>query len=98
MKTPVFITRHAKARGKERMGLTAKPFRRTVEIAREKGVCINNMKGALAHYVIEKQSMMDVVKDFIVYGEFMYLFDDHKLVTVYGVPNELKNHVKLALK
>lgn len=98
----IIVTDHAYKRAKERMGLSKGATVKMSRIAYDRGIRHTETRGRL-HKYIDERCTSDTRKgnDVRIYGEFVYCFLTHKggrnnkdttrLLTVYGIPNELKN-------
>ena len=98
MTTSIRITDHACKRIKERMGLNKKAAIRMVDIAYKSGIGKDNVKGQLYRYIeLKSETYESGEKKIIIYGEMVYCFMDYDnvsvLITVYRIPNNLRNHI-----
>ena len=102
MNTNVIVTDHAYKRVKERMGLNRSAADKLSSKAFSRGIRHTETR-CILHKYIDERCTSDTRKgnDVRIYGEFVYCFLTHKggrnnkdttrLLTVYGIPNELKN-------
>ena len=83
------ITRHARERVKERIGVPSKSADKLANAAWEKGLKHTELKGHLKKYVDSK--VIDSKATPRVYAQFLYLFSrDGKLRTVLTLPGNLQ--------
>lgn len=98
----ITVSNHAYMRMKERLGYNKKTADRMAVKAVENGIDGSINYGQLERYMykIEKYDNKNAVVH--LYGENVYIFARYKhemvLVTVFSVPNELKNQVRGAQK
>ena len=94
----IIITNHAYSRMKERLGIKKKAADRIVEVAYEEGISHSETSGRLNKYVSDKaRAYMTKGYRIRIYGEAVYCFVEKGkkivLVTVWHIPNNLKNQV-----
>lgn len=92
------ITKHAYRRAKERCGLNQKALKHLISIAETKGLRRKDLNGRLEKWVSGIDSRYVHNSDMIIYGEFLFIFSLGSLVTIYLVPNELKNQARILSK
>ena len=92
------ITRHAYKRAKERCGLNKKALNHLLPIAIEKGLTQGDCKGNLSKWVTKVYFSYRNGTNMRIYGEYLFICDDRKLITIYSVPNDLKKSVKYILE
>jgi hypothetical protein len=89
------LTNHSKERADERLGLNVKTFEKLAQKALLEGLTHSQAKGHLHKYLTRLYYQNKTVNNSRIYGEFVYLFSNERLVTVFQLPNSLK---KLAIK
>lgn len=87
---PMKITDHARQRGEERLGLSVEPFLRLAAKALDHGIKHGETSGRLKKYMDSLFMYKMTANNIRIYGEFIYLFCNQTLITVYGLPNEFK--------
>lgn len=92
------ITDHAYKRGKERFKFNKQTLDKMALIAFEKGLTHSDTKGRLNKYLTKLWFDYKTCNNVRIYGEVIYFFKDDLLITLYGVPNELKKNVKVCKK
>lgn len=97
-KPEISITAHAYRRGKERLGYSRKTLERIAVKAFTEGVLHRETKGQLNKFVTKIYLQYCKANNIRIYGENIFLFIDAKLITVYQVPVELRNHIKCIKK
>lgn len=86
-----YVTKHAKQRIKERMGLKKKTSDRVANLALEKGLKIKETKGKLKKFLNSVFLSHGVGDNIRLYAEKVFIFQGNCLITVLQLPNELKN-------
>lgn len=94
----VYVTKHAYKRMKERCGYNKATCQRMAEKAFSEGVSYTDVSGRLDKYFYHLYCYDFSANNLRIYGEFVYVFSNHNLVTVMLVPNELKEGVKKSQK
>ncbi len=94
----VYVTKHAYKRMKERCGYNKATCQRMAEKAFSEGVSHTDVSGRLDKYFYHLYCYDFSANNLRIYGEFVYVFSNHNLVTVMLVPNELKEGVKKSQK
>lgn len=84
------ITNHAKVRAEQRLNLPLEPFLKLSAKALVTGLSHNQTTGRLNKYVTRLYMQGKSANNIKIYGEFIYLFQNDKLITVFAVPNDLK--------
>lgn len=90
----IVITGHAFERGKQRMGLNESAFKHLAVRAYLEGIKEREAKAPLRKFISSLCQEHSTVNNFRVYGEYIYLFNDCVLVTVFELPNTLKAFAK----
>ena len=91
----IIVTKHAFVKAKERCGLGKKSTQRIAERAHEKGISENEATGQLYRWIMGRCTYNNKLCCSIrIYGEHAFLFDGCRLITVYKVPNNLRNNLK----
>lgn len=84
-------SKHAQERGEERMNLDIKAFERLAHKALEEGITHSESKGNLHKYMTGRiLAHNNYINNARIYGEFLYLFSNETLVTVFQLPHNLK--------
>ncbi len=85
------ITDHAYQRAKERIGLKPRSLERMLSRIHQYGITPFHAKGALFCYMMARaeDSASTSGNQPIIYGNHMYLFSNHTLITVYPLPKEM---------
>lgn len=92
------ITEHAYLRAKGRCGLKRKAIDHLLPIALENGLSHKETKGRLRKWVDGIYLSYGNGSNMRVYGEFLFICDHKALITIYKIPNNLKNQAKILLK
>lgn len=72
------------------MGLALAPFQKVAAKAFQDGITHNEATGPLKRYMSKLYMAQRVCNNIRIYGEFVFLFKEDCLITVWGLPNELK--------
>ncbi len=83
------VSRHARKRTKERIGLSKKTVERNAEKAFEFGITHKEAKGQLKKYLTKLFLTNRTINNLRVYHRYVYLFAGNTLVTVIPLPNNL---------
>ena len=86
----VTVTRHARQRVRERVGIPARAVQRYAETAYKDGLRHGELTGWLARYIDGVYLQKKKANDIRVYGEFVLLFQDARLITIINLPNRHK--------
>lgn len=93
------VSNHAQQRAGERLGLSPGPFLKLAAKALEHGIKHVETSGSLKKHMDGLFLYRGTANNMRIYGEFIYLFCNQTLITVYGLPNEFKAVVsKLKIK
>ncbi len=84
------VTNHAFKRAKKRLGLNRKATRRMARKAYCQGLRPLDTTGGVKFYLETKRAENGTVR---IYGEYIYVFVDFALVTMYEIPQILKREV-----
>jgi hypothetical protein len=92
----VYLTNHAYNRMKERTGISKRAADRLGRKAYEDGIGREEVKGSLYRYITSSvRNHNRDGADVKIYGEMVYCFLNQSngviLLTVFGLPNDLKN-------
>ena len=90
----VTITEHAFDRAKERLALNEGAFKKIVTRAYLQGIRHRDTKGTLNDYITKLYMQYKNANNIRIYGEVVYLFNNHTLITLYQIPNDLKKYLK----
>jgi hypothetical protein len=85
------ITEHAVERAKERLGLNRDALTRTAQLALAHGVPHSATSGRLNRWITKLFFQNGTANNTRIYGEFVFLFTGVRLITVFRIPNDLKN-------
>jgi len=84
------VTRHARKRGKERMGLSLAAVERMADMALMKGIKHSETTGAFRKY-LDRLFMADGKANVAwIYAETIFLFYKETLITVLNLPKEYR--------
>lgn len=86
----VTVTRHAKQRVRERVGIPARAVQRYAETAYKDGLRHSELTGGLLRYIDGVYLSKRKANDIRVYGEYAFLFQDTILITIINIPNRYK--------
>ena len=89
------ITAHAFERAKERLSLSSDSLKKMADKAYDQGIKHSDTKGALNKYLSSLFFRHKNANNIRIYGEFVYIFINNKLVTLYVIPSEYKKHIKI---
>ena len=90
----VIVTKHARERIRKRIGIPNKVVERKAIKAFYLGSRVNEACGALNKFMSRCNDFDRWNHYCVVYGNFMYIFHRNILITVYGVPSEIR-HMRL---
>lgn len=90
----ITITKHAYSRAKERLNWKKVVLDKMSKRAYDSGVTHSQTGGALNRYITKLWAEYKTANNIRIYGEHIFLFCGHKLITLYRVPNKFKNHLK----
>lgn len=94
----VYVTKHAKARIHERMGIGKNKSERIADIALKRGLRCTETKGRLRKYMDGLFLSHGVGNNSRVYAEKVFIFQGNNLITVLPLPNNLKSLANLITK
>ena len=86
----VKVTNHAKKRFKQRLGLPKSACQTHAQIAFDKGFKHTDAKGRARRYLDKTYFEYRTATQMRVYGEYLYLFCGHTLITVFILPKRLR--------
>ena len=92
------VSRHAEMRMRERCGLNKKSIERMAQKAYDNGIKHNQTKGSLNKWVTSVYLRNENARELCIYGDYLYIFDDGILVTVFRVPNNLLKNISDMIK
>lgn len=98
MSSSPYVTKHAKGRIRERMGLGKNGVDRVAEMALERGLRHGETKGRLSRYLDSLYLSHGVGNNMRIYSEKVFIFQGNNLITVLPLPNELKKLANICLK
>lgn len=84
-------TNHARDRMKERCGFNKSSIDRMAKIAYNKGLRHKDCGGRLNKYITNIYFEYETANQIRIYGDKVYLFKDELLITVFNLPNNLKD-------
>lgn len=94
----IVITDHAYDRAKERLSLNRNALERTAKKAFVSGLKHSELKGKLQKYITKLWHMHHSANNIRIHGENIFIFINNTLITVYQLPNNLKNWVGITKK
>ena len=80
------ISKHAYDRLKERNGWSKKTANRMLQKIYDYGVRPEDVKGYLKSWINRKADMFDDDREFVLFGEKLYIFYEGTMITVLPVP------------
>lgn len=92
------ISRHAKQRIKERVGVGKGTVEKIAARALEKGIPHNKTKGRLNKWITEQYFYNETANNIRIYGEKTYIFRFELLITVIPLPRDLAKDLKKMIK
>ena len=92
------ISRHAKQRIRERVGVGKKTVDKVAAKALEKGIPHNKTKGRLNKWITEQYFYSERANNIRIYGEKAYIFRFETLITVIPLPRGLAKDLKKMIK
>jgi len=87
------ITNHAYERARERCSLKEKSLNALATKAYEHGLHHKDTSGQLHKYITKLYLTHRNANQIRVYGEYVYIFNNQILITVFCIPNNLKKQV-----
>lgn len=90
----VIITKHAYKRAKERMGINKNALNRIAVKAFHRGLKYSDVNGKIKEVFEILYNTEKTANNVRIYGEFIFIFADNRLLTVVQVNNEYKNYIK----
>jgi hypothetical protein len=91
----LIATRHAYKRAKERLSWKPKTLDRMLHKIHAEGVSRREAKGKLKKYMLQQRVKYKNKTYAKVYGEVIYFFYRHQLITMYRLDNEYIKYVEL---
>lgn len=88
------VSRHAEQRMRERCGLNKKSVERMAQKAFDRGIMHSQTRGKLYNWVTSKYFVNQKANNLRIYGDYLYIFDENVLVTVFRVPNNLLKNIE----
>ena len=83
------VTKHAKKRGKQRIGVKKKDVQKNAQEAIDFGITFNEAKGNLKRYMTKIYLKNEIPNNMRVYNHRLYLFRESLLITVLDIPPDL---------
>lgn len=93
-----FISDHAYARAKERFGIGKKSLCRLFHKAQRYGIGPKDTTVRLHKYLIGEVMKSGVPKNVRIYGEFVFIYDNECLITVFIIPRNLRKSANIQAK
>lgn len=90
----VILTTHAKKQLRKRLGLPKKVLERQAQEAFSKGVRHSEARGKARKWLDKQFLSHGNCNNARVYNNYLYVFRDNVLITVFCVPLKLRNHFK----
>ena len=96
----ISLSKHAEKRMKERLNLNKQAATRMANKAYEQGINGNIKNGSLKKYIDSKikEGKINEYTEVKIYGDYVYIFDDGLLITVFIVPKNLKERANKTQK
>lgn len=88
------VSRHAERRLRERLGINRRAAKRLAEKAFYEGVRHKDTCGRLKKWMSGLYKKNRKANNMRIYGDFLYIFCDHILVTVFIVPNDMRQLIR----
>ena len=85
-------TKHGEDRIRKRVGINKKAVKRLQDIALTKGVTHKDCIGSLHRYVTFLWHQNKAATNIRLYADYVWIFTDLSLVTVFPMPNKYKRH------
>lgn len=85
----VILTNHGRKRLKERLGFPKSACDKMAQLAYDNGFKRDDARGKARRY-LSKLLIQGEANDLRVYGEFIYVFYDNRLITVLNLPKEMR--------
>lgn len=89
----VSVTKHARKRLKERMGLPKSSIDRMANKVFESGTKHYETRGILHKWMSEIYLKHGSGNQMRIYGDYLYIFHQNTLITLFPVPSEIKTHL-----
>ena len=86
----VTVTKHGSERMRKRMGISKKSVDRIAAKAFHMGCRESEARGSLRKFMVRCNEHDGNSCYSVIYGNFVYIFDGNRLVTVYAVPHRIK--------
>lgn len=90
----VQVTAHARKRMKSRLGLPKSAIQRLADTAFESGHQHKDARGKAKRYLDRLFLLQKSATNLRVYGDFVYVFCDQTLVTVFQLPHNCRGGIK----
>jgi len=90
----VIVTKHAKDRFKDRLGLPKRACEKQAQLALDKGFKHSDAKGKARKHIDNVFFKNKKANNIRVYGEVLYVFRNSLLITVLHFPSELTKFLK----
>lgn len=88
------ITDHAEKRLRKRIGLNKSSLQKMTDKALEKGISHAETSGSLHRYIDKLYLTERKANNIKIYGEYVYLFRDSTLITVFALPSKFHKIVR----
>ncbi len=85
-KEVVFITEHAYKRIRKRNGWSKKTINRMIARIYVNGLRPDDVKGYKKKWIIHKTSRDEKNDEYVLYGDYIYIFNNRVLLTSYSLP------------
>lgn len=90
----VIVTKHAKERMIQRLGIPKKSIQRIAEKAYHDGVYRQKTKGRLHKYLTKIAATNSEASNLHLYGDKVFVFNANVLVTVLQIPSNLTKDIR----
>ncbi len=96
----IILSKHAEKRMKERLNLTKQAAIRMANKVYEQGIDGNIKNGSLKRYINGKikEGKINEFTEVKIYGDYVYIFDNNVLITVFILPKNLKERANKTQK
>ena len=82
----IIISKHAYQRIKERNGWNKKTADRMIKKIYVDGLRKEQIKGYKKQWFMHKEDSSDKNKEYVVYGDYVYIFSNNVLITTFPMP------------
>ena len=83
----ISVTKHGAMRMRKRTGINKHAVERMATKVYEAGTRFADTKGRLHRYIESIDGPVNIGNELVVYGQFLYIFRERCLITVWPLPN-----------